>query len=379
MDGEITENNMADGYNLAQAGTLPPELYQQQQELNRQQQMATMLMQNNKAPQGQMISGHYVAPSWTQNLLPLANMYFGSKLAEKGDERALELAKGLREYKSMENQAISEAAKSKDWQKVLDLSAQSYTGAGKEYTKAAIENLIPKTPEKVAEYNIAKQEGFKGTLNDYLNQLTPYQKQSLALQASGQNKPQLLETSNGYVAVNPNNPSQAIPVMFNGQPVIGSKGNLPEAANKQVTGATNLKSAIDNYKDTLKGFGTLDIANPDARAKMGNAYNNMMLQAKEAYNLGVLNGPDYQILQSVVKDPTNPSSLLVSKKALNEQATDLGKQADVIISNVYKTHNRNVPANMQAAPVAPNMPQIDSKLLQYMTPEQQALFKPKGQ
>jgi hypothetical protein len=125
------------------------------------------------------------------------------------------------------------------------------------------------------------------------------------------------------------------------------------------------------------------MVNPDARAGMGNAYNNMMLQAKEAYNLGVLNGPDYAILQSVVKDPTKVGSLLTSKKALEQQATDLGKQADLIIENVYKTHNRNVPANLKTASSVSSTTEnktqnFDPALLQYMTPEQQALFSKPG-
>jgi hypothetical protein len=375
---------MADAFNLSQLGNLPPELYEQQQALNRQQQMAAMLMQQGQqAPQGQMISGRYVAPSFTQNLASLAQTGVGAYLQNKGDKQALELATKLREGKLGTQQALMEALNAGDTKKALSIATADQYGAGKEFIPALIGSVIPKTPEKVAEYNIAKAEGFKGTLNDYLQQMTPYQKQSLALQAANQNKPQIVETANGYVAINPNNPSQAMPVMAGGQPLMGTKGALPEGANKQVTGATNLKSAIDNYKETLKGFTTLDMANPDARAGMGNAYNNMMLQAKEAYNLGVLNGPDYAILQSVVKDPTKLGSLLTSKKALEKQATDLGKQADVIIENVYKTHNRNVPASLQtmpsAAPATTNKAQnFDPALLQYMTPEQQALFSKPG-
>jgi len=80
------------------AGTLPPELFEQQQALNRQQQMAQLLMQQGQQmPQGQMISGRYVAPSFTQNLANLANTYVGSRLAEKGDKQALELAAKLRQ------------------------------------------------------------------------------------------------------------------------------------------------------------------------------------------------------------------------------------------------------------------------------------------
>jgi hypothetical protein len=78
-------------------GTLPPELFAQQQQLNRQQQMAQALMQQGtQMPQGQMVSGRYVAPSFFQNILPLAQMYAGSRMAEKGDQKALELAAALR-------------------------------------------------------------------------------------------------------------------------------------------------------------------------------------------------------------------------------------------------------------------------------------------
>jgi len=79
-------------------GTLPPELYEQQQQLNRQQQMAQMLMQQGQQqPQGQMISGRYVAPSFFQNITPLVQTYAGTRLAEKGDKQALELAAKLRQ------------------------------------------------------------------------------------------------------------------------------------------------------------------------------------------------------------------------------------------------------------------------------------------
>jgi hypothetical protein len=78
-------------------GTLPPELFAQQQQLNRQQQMAQMLMQQGgQQPQGQMVSGRYVAPSFFQNVLPLAQMYAGTRMAEKGDKKALDLAAALR-------------------------------------------------------------------------------------------------------------------------------------------------------------------------------------------------------------------------------------------------------------------------------------------
>jgi hypothetical protein len=91
-------------------GTLPPELFAEQQQLNRQQQMAQMLMQQGtQQPQGQMVSGRYVAPSFFQNLLPLAQMYAGSRLAEKGDERALAIAAKLRERQGQDVKSYMQA------------------------------------------------------------------------------------------------------------------------------------------------------------------------------------------------------------------------------------------------------------------------------
>jgi hypothetical protein len=110
MAGEITENNMSEQYNFGQSGTMSPEMFAQQQELNRQQRMAQMLMQQGQQqPQGQMISGRYVAPSIFQNLAALANTAAGTYLQSKGDEKALDLAKQLREEGKLETQRLMNA------------------------------------------------------------------------------------------------------------------------------------------------------------------------------------------------------------------------------------------------------------------------------
>jgi hypothetical protein len=79
-------------------GNLPPEILQQQQALNRQQQMAQLLMQQGQSmPSGQMVSGRFVAPSFAQYLAPLAQMYVGKSLATEGDKASADLAKALRQ------------------------------------------------------------------------------------------------------------------------------------------------------------------------------------------------------------------------------------------------------------------------------------------
>jgi hypothetical protein len=79
----------------------------QQQQILRQQKMAEMLMQKGmEQPQGQMISGHYVAPSIFQNLAGLANTYVGQQGIEKGEQAQLDLAKQLREQGIQETQRL---------------------------------------------------------------------------------------------------------------------------------------------------------------------------------------------------------------------------------------------------------------------------------
>jgi hypothetical protein len=79
---------------------LPPEVALEQQRLTRQQQMANALMQNNQQPQGQMVSGRYVAPSIFQNLQPVANMLAGAYIGNKAEEKQLALADRLRKRES---------------------------------------------------------------------------------------------------------------------------------------------------------------------------------------------------------------------------------------------------------------------------------------
>jgi len=79
-----------------QFGNLSPEEYQQQQEINRQQKMAQMLLSQTQQPQGQMVGNRFVPPSFFQNILPLVNAYQGRRLAEQGDVKAAALAEAIR-------------------------------------------------------------------------------------------------------------------------------------------------------------------------------------------------------------------------------------------------------------------------------------------
>lgn len=92
---------------MADIGTLNPEQMLEQQKILRQQKMAEMLMQQGmQQPQSQMVGGRYVAPSLTQNLAQLANVYMGQRGIEKAENAQLNLAKQLREQGVQETQRL---------------------------------------------------------------------------------------------------------------------------------------------------------------------------------------------------------------------------------------------------------------------------------
>jgi hypothetical protein len=67
------------------------------QDLSRQRKLAEMLTSKAfEQPQGQMISGHYVKPSWTQQLAPLVSGIAGQAMGENLDKKQLAMAEALK-------------------------------------------------------------------------------------------------------------------------------------------------------------------------------------------------------------------------------------------------------------------------------------------
>ena len=164
---------------------LPPEIMQQQQALNRQQQMAQLLMQQGQSmPSGQMVSGRYVAPSFFQYAAPLFQTYAGTRLAEKGDKAMADLLRNVQTGKAQAEENIIKALTPQPAQ--INEMAGPYTGnvpmpisyqppsepnyaeaarlirtnqygAGKEFLPQIAKNLIPETPSAIKEFEYAQK------------------------------------------------------------------------------------------------------------------------------------------------------------------------------------------------------------------------------
>jgi hypothetical protein len=139
-----------------------------------------------------------------------------------------------------------------------------------------------------------------------------------------------LNTPRGVQVQTDNGPVFADPRTGRSIPITGANGQpLPAVAKpsadylKQAEAYQNMDDALTNYRKSLVGFGKLDMLNPSKRAEMGQAYQNTLLQAKEIYKLGVLNGGDERILKGIINSPLDMSSVLMPTDSMIKQADDL--------------------------------------------------------
>jgi hypothetical protein len=193
------------------AENMSPEEFAQQQALTRQQQMATLLMQQGQQqPQGQMVSGRYVPTSFFQNLVPLANIAAAKYVGEKADTEQAKLAQAIRQNRNKAEQKISDlafgtpeistelagpyagnipqpravlqdATKPDMAAALREINTNMY-GAGKDLKPLIFKQMMPEDTPEQKRYKAAIADGsFKGGFNAFLNQMTDKDKQSIAI------------------------------------------------------------------------------------------------------------------------------------------------------------------------------------------------------
>jgi len=145
-----------------------------------------------------------------------------------------------------------------------------------------------------------------------------------------------------------------------------------ESQEKQVIGVQNTRNAIGEFRNELSNFTRLDTLKPTERARIETKYRNMLMQAKEAYNLGVLNGPDLAILEQIIYNPTSMKGVVVGKKAIDAQASEL----DRIMGNIKSTVQARGGAVSQTTSVISKTapPGVRQELWDIMSPESKKLW-----
>ena len=162
--------------------------------LQRQRQLANLLTgQAFNAPQGQMISGHYVKPSALQQALPMINAAIGGLTNANLDTKQTELAAALR---GKQQEAVKQFVNATNPQERFAAGTSQYAPA--ELQKTAYGMVAPqklaegetisqlnmgtgqyepmaqggqKKTEAIRGYEMAKSQGFPGSFFDYEQQL----------------------------------------------------------------------------------------------------------------------------------------------------------------------------------------------------------------
>jgi len=182
-------------------------------DLSQQRKLADLLTQQGlQSPQGQMVSGQYVKASPLQYFANLANLYAGQKTGEQASQKAVEYANAIRQAKNASEEKIIQQmtgtpaqttemagpyagnvpmpvaikpGTAPDLASALREIRTNPYGAGKEYVPSILKNIMPepiKPTTDMQNYEFARSQGYKGSLNDFKNQITPYQQAQLGIE-----------------------------------------------------------------------------------------------------------------------------------------------------------------------------------------------------
>jgi len=137
-------------------------------------------------------------------------------------------------------------------------------------------------------------------------------------------------------------------------PLIAGTGKPPpQAFLDKSYGIQNANDAINSFAGVIQNFTTSDSIDLSQRAQIAAAHARAILQAKELFNLGVLNGGDEKILNNVLQSPIDFSGALVPIAAIQKQAKDLQTVIKGANANLAKVYNqKEIPLNKPLAEIA---------------------------
>lgn len=105
----------------------------------------------------------------------------------------------------------------------------------------------------------------------------------------------------------------------------GASGAKPGAeVQRQISGILSLDKTLDALDAALKDFDPrgLDQFNTEKRARIRSIAKQAQLDAKEAAALGALSGPDMDLLEGILADPTTSKGVLFGEKGISAQIAE---------------------------------------------------------
>lgn len=364
------------------------------QDISRQRKIADLLMAKGlEQPQGQMISGRYVAPSWSQHLQSLGNAAIGTGLSSSLDEKQLALAEALRTKKGealstfqelmskpeTRGQALKFASSNQFLQPLAaELMKPQKLGEGE---NLVMPSLNGEEPVNLAAGGTKYHAPISIDTGNSTILLDPVTKQKIAEYPKAHQPVagQVVETANGPMLIDTRTGAS--------KPIMGAGGQaLPSKLTAdQTTAITSINQQYKTIDGALKAVETT----PKAFSfKRGTAQD---LPGGETL-AGRLDTPEeaqarayvFNNVSAVIKERAGTAQTPGELQRINSFMPGPKDNAQQIQNKLqgFKTYlkdkeegtrmNPNIP--LQQTPKTPSVQQFDPKLLQYMTPEQRKLF-----
>lgn len=365
--------------------------------LQRQRALANLLTgQAFNQPQGQMISGHYVKPSALQQALPMINAAIGGLTNANLDTKQTELAAALRGQKAeaytkfqelMSNPTTrGDAMKYAAGNQYLQPLAQELMKGMKlgEGEKFVMPNLGGGAPVELATGGAKYRAPIQidtGTMIELRDPLDPTKVLQRLPKSQMPAAGQVVETANGPMLINTRTGAAQTIMGAGGQPIAPK---LTAEQSKDITSINQQYSTINGALDAVKATPTAfsfkrgmaqdlpagetiagRMDKPEEAAARAYVFNNVSAVIKERAGTAQSAG-ELQRLNAFMPGPKDNATQIENKlNGFKTYLKDLEKGTRV---------NPNVPMQTPATQTPQNAPQIDPKLLQYMTPEQRKLF-----
>jgi hypothetical protein len=223
-------------------------------DISRQRKLAEMLtLKAFEQPQGNLVSGRYVAPSWTQQLAPLVSGIAGQAMGKNLDEKQLKLAEALRQKQVQQIEQFGELQKS-DPNKALQFALSSENPILRDIAKEELKGIKLGEGEVFTRKNLGggvteMKGGAKyhaptsvdmGTMGTML--IYPDGKREMVQKGREGPAGQVLETENGPMLINTRT-GQAQPIMANGQAITGSGKPLTESQGNATAFGMRMKES----------------------------------------------------------------------------------------------------------------------------------------
>jgi hypothetical protein len=406
------------GFTTGQAGatlqptSVPTAYTGDAQELARSQRLAQMLM-SSEMPQGQMVSGRFVAPNIFQNIAKLVDTGTGAYFADKAEKQQLDLARKIREGEQgalqdymnvmqgrpavgdqpavasdprMANMRIAQDERAPSWLRQHAITQITKPPQFKEVSKvnqatgnteifrydinasdplSTMQFLGIAKPalSRADEINFADKGintnivgGNAQPVNNLPNANAPVGGGAQVTPVKANVKPSTNATSQDLVKTYGYDPFKLpeMPPQPSGEAAREWKKNaykpLEGTAGQKVDGAKMYYNSLEKYNNYVSTLTASDLANPSVRSRLDSLYATAKLTGKEANNLGVLNGGDERILEEVLP---NYKNITVTKKNLDKIIQDQKEFASGIIVEAYGTQQKVVPENMRKFVVVP--------------------------